>query len=114
MNPAGSWVYCPVKYMYFMKKFILPSAFFLLALTQVQAQTKRIAHRSHSGADRHFNLGVSDNFGNPPEDWKKVKPLPSVDTAKAATQGMVTDSTKAVAPKQKKQPARKEKPARHK
>jgi hypothetical protein len=73
-----------------MKKFILPLALFTLACTQSQAQTKRIAHRSHSGADQHFSLTGSDNFGNPREDWKNVQPLPVADTAKAGTEGAKT------------------------
>ena len=76
-----------------MKKFILPALVLVLAGTSAQAQTKRIAHRSHSGADRHFSLSGTDNFGNPPEDWKN-RHVPVMDTAKAGTNGAkTTDKT---------------------
>ena len=89
--------------MLLMKKFIVP--FVLLAMAgTANAQTKRIAHRSHSGADRHFTLSGSDNFGNPPEDWR-TRTVPIKDTAKAGTEALKPAGT----PKDKKAAKRKKK-----
>jgi hypothetical protein len=58
----------------FMKK-----ALFLLVFTAISllsfSQTKRIAHRSHSGTDKTFTITASaDNFGLPvPDSTKKIK-----------------------------------------
>ena len=58
----------------FMKK-----AFILLGFTVISllgfSQTKRIAHRSHSGSDNTFTITSStDNFGLPvPDSTKKTK-----------------------------------------
>jgi hypothetical protein len=50
--------------------------FVVLMLVSILAfsQTKRIAHRSHSGKDHTFNLFGPDNFGLPAE-----KPKPKTD-----------------------------------
>jgi len=69
--------------------------------TVSSAQTKRIAHRSHSGSNISFSTKGTDNFGLPPESRRK----PVKDTAKAATPAKA-DSTKRKAP----QPASKDRP----
>lgn len=63
-----------------MKKLTL---FAVLLLTSVLAfsQTKRIAHRSHSGKDHTFNILSPDNFGLPVEK-KKMPKTPSKEQAK--------------------------------
>jgi hypothetical protein len=71
--------------MHDMKKFTLPALLITLACTAVQAQTKRIAHRSHSGANIHFSLSGSDNFGNPPENYKYS--TVATDSSRAAREG---------------------------
>lgn len=48
-------------------------AFFSLAL---QAQTKRIAHRSHSGKNHTLLMNTGDNFGLPPKSRDTVKKAP--------------------------------------
>lgn len=82
--------------MYTMKKFILPALVLLLA-SQVQAQTKRIAHRSHSGSNASFTLNGSDNFGNPPIEWENRR-VPVADTAKAGANGVKTNEEKKTEP----------------
>ncbi|TND01484.1 MAG: hypothetical protein FD123_4255 [Bacteroidetes bacterium] len=50
-----------------MKKYFFPGLFLFLLLSQVLvAQTKRIAHKSHSGSDAAFSNAGHDDFGNPP------------------------------------------------
>lgn len=73
-----------------MKKMLLLLAFAFAAMTAF-SQTKRIAHRSHSGIDNTFRLfASSDNFGNPIPDEvkKKVKsPAPKKDTLRVIMPG---------------------------
>ena len=58
----------------------MKQVFFLLVFTAISvigfSQTKRIAHRSHSGKDYSFNISFtgSDNFGLPVPDSNKKKP----------------------------------------
>lgn len=92
-----------------MKKFILPTLVLVFACTQTQAQTKRIAHRSHSGSDAHFSLSGADNFGNPPEDWK-TRHVPVADTAKAGAQTNGKTDKTVRTKKQKRAPRKKTNP----
>lgn len=59
-----------------MKRLLL---LFVLAglTTAASSQTKKIAHRSHSGSNNSFTLAGPDNFGETPEmiDAKKKKDL---------------------------------------
>lgn len=50
-----------------MKKLTLLISLILLFSASIFAQTKRIAHRSHSGTSIHHSLLESDNLGLPPE-----------------------------------------------
>ena len=56
-----------------MKKIFFLAAFLFIALISF-SQTKRIAHRSHSGKDNTFSiLAGADNFGLPVPDSVKTK-----------------------------------------
>jgi hypothetical protein len=56
-----------------MKKILLLSAFVFISIISF-SQTKRIAHRSHSGKDKSFNIAAgTDNFGLPVPDSTKTK-----------------------------------------
>ncbi|MBK6903604.1 MAG: hypothetical protein IPH04_12585 [Saprospirales bacterium] len=48
-----------------MKYVALLLLFFLAASSPAFSQTKRIAHRSHSGQDHTLRFGGADNFGLP-------------------------------------------------
>jgi hypothetical protein len=86
LNQMGFYLYCSLsKYIHYMKKFTLPALLITLACTSAQAQTKRIAHRSHSGTNAHFSLWGSDNFGNPPANYKL--PNATIDSTQAASEG---------------------------
>ena len=52
--------------------------------TGLQAQTKRIAHRSHSGSNHTLVMTTEDNFGLPskPKDTAVKKPAPAVNRKK--------------------------------
>ena len=64
-------------------KHILFLAFAMAFAYSSSAQTKMIAHRSHSGSDATFSLRGLDNFGYVPP-MKEIKPIePTKDTAKA-------------------------------
>lgn len=79
-----------------MKKFIFP--LLLLALTTTaQAQTKRIAHRSHSGSAKSFNIKGDDNFGLPSNYENKYK---TVEVKKDTSTTKGTDTTKKKKPTQ--------------
>ncbi len=61
----------------------------LLPVSVLHAQTKKIAHRSHSGSDETYSMAQSGNFGLPyrqfpKEDTLKLAP-PKQDTAKQQT-----------------------------
>lgn len=64
-----------------MKRLLL---LFVLAglTTAASSQTKKIAHRSHSGSDNSFTLAGPDNFGETPEmiAAKKKKDLEKAKT----------------------------------
>jgi hypothetical protein len=64
----------------------------MLASILVFSQTKRIAHRSHSGKDHTFTLFGPDNFGLPAEKEKLPKPKTDKKTKP------VKDSLKTVPP----------------
>ena len=70
-----------------MKKLLLFLSIFAFTFL-IQSQTKRIAHRSHSGSNATFNMMGEDNFGNPlPEGYwlelsKKEDSLRKVDSLK--------------------------------
>jgi hypothetical protein len=66
-----------------MLKELCLGAFLLLSMSTM-AQTKRIAHRSHGGGNRHFTPGGEGNWGLPSdnEEKKKLKPAKTVDTIK--------------------------------
>ncbi len=68
--------------------------FLLIVLAAVSsvgfAQTKRIAHRSHSGANRTFSLNGIDNFGTTPEMIKKQQEAKA--KADSIAKKAVTDS----------------------
>ena len=68
------------------------------------SQTKRIAHRSHSGKNNEFSINGEDNFGLPPA--KKTKP----DTTKAPTKTRSDTSVKTTASKKVITKARSKKP----
>jgi hypothetical protein len=56
-----------------MKKILLLGVFLFIAIISF-SQTKRIAHRSHSGKDNSFNIAAGmDNFGLPVPDSIKTK-----------------------------------------
>jgi 2-C-methyl-D-erythritol 4-phosphate cytidylyltransferase len=56
-----------------MKKILLLSTFVFISIISF-SQTKRIAHRSHSGKDNSFNVTAgADNFGLPVPDSIKAK-----------------------------------------
>jgi hypothetical protein len=48
-----------------MKKTLLSVSVFLIAISFAIAQTKMIAHRSHSGGDGSLTFNTDDNFGIP-------------------------------------------------
>lgn len=55
-----------------MKKILLSSAF-LLCLLAISAQTKQIAHKSHSGGrNEFFSSDYQDNFGLPPQEIDSI------------------------------------------
>lgn len=56
--------------------FIVVSAFTL----NVSAQTKKIAHRSHSGKNRSFTINGEDNFGGPGPSAHKPKVITDSNT----------------------------------
>ncbi len=63
-----------------MKKAILILLFPAL-MFQANAQTKKVAHQSHSGSEKSFTMTGSDNFGQvgPHEPYlpvQKAKPVP--------------------------------------
>jgi hypothetical protein len=50
----------------------------IMLISSVLAQTKRIAHRSHSGSQSNFNLKGDGNWGGPPLEYRKkvvLKPV---------------------------------------
>lgn len=57
-----------------MKKTLLLSSLLLCFCLQSQAQTKRIKHRSHSGANITFHLDYLDNLGDIRHIWN-VEPV---------------------------------------
>jgi hypothetical protein len=58
-----------------MKCIYLLKAFLFISILSF-SQTKRIAHRSHSGSDMSFNIAsYTDNFGLPVPDSVKKKPV---------------------------------------
>jgi len=52
-----------------------------LSTTTLFAQTKKIAHRNHSGSNTSYSVNGEGNYGNPRMD---PPPPQKVDTAKAA------------------------------
>lgn len=55
-----------------MKKILLSSVFLLCLLT-ISAQTKQIAHKSHSGSSNEFfSSDYVDNFGLPPQEIDSI------------------------------------------
>lgn len=67
-----------------MKRSIAILLFLAACSLQLAAQTKKIAHRSHSGSNHTLVMTTSDNFGLPskPKDTA-VKKTPPVVTKKA-------------------------------
>lgn len=55
---------------------------FVLGATSMTAQTKRIAHRSHSGSDNSLTLDGSSNFGlgSEPHFWIEPDTLRAIDS----------------------------------
>jgi hypothetical protein len=75
-----------------MKKTILSFALFI-SLTSLSAQTKKIAHRSHSGKNETFRLKSSgDNFGLAPGNT--TKPVKDPNTKKTDNTNHATSVNK--------------------
>jgi hypothetical protein len=93
----------------YMKQLILFVAL-MLASVLAFAQTKRIAHRSHSGKDHTFRLLGGDNFGLPEKkpvkkvmskkDSLKALPPAKADTIKTDTLKPLPPATRQPATKQ--------------
>lgn len=64
-------------------KALLTLLLLVLATTTMTAQTKRIAHRSHSGSDNSLTLDGSSNFGLSPEPhyWMEPDTVPTIDSS---------------------------------
>ncbi len=71
------------------------------------AQTKKIAHRSHSGSDRTFTIKGESNFGATPEMIRRSDSLRRERVKRDSIEKMrIADSLKKAAKKQKKTPAK--------
>lgn len=59
----------------------------LAGATGLSAQTKRIAHRSHSGAEKTLPPICQDNFGLGPESYYRIEPdsVEAIDSAQSAS-----------------------------
>ncbi|MCB9232607.1 MAG: hypothetical protein H6581_13130 [Bacteroidia bacterium] len=69
-----------------MKKLLLVLISLVLVIFTGYSQTKRVAHRSHSGSNATFNLMGEDNFGDPfpHQYWLKLgDSLRTVDSLKS-------------------------------
>lgn len=95
-----------------MKTTILTNVFFLLFVTlvsNVQAQTKKIAWRSHGGSNMTFTFELPDDFGiAEPSYYERMQQKKLADSTKAADSlAVCTPATSAklppVAPKTKQQ-----------
>jgi hypothetical protein len=71
-----------------MKKFFFFLLFTIGFASLGFAQTKKIAHRSHSGVGKVFASNDDDNYGNPPIHYKETRDslLKKADLQKAEQQ----------------------------
>jgi len=79
----------------------------LLSTSILFAQTKKIAHRSHSGSDRTFTIKGESNFGATPEMIRRSDSLRRERARRDSIEKVrISDSLKKATKKQKKVPAK--------
>ena len=77
-----------------MKKLLFVTCACTVAVFTISAQTKKIAHRSHSGSNHTFNMEEEDDFGAPPKNYKLKIRKDSTQSASDSIPMQLTDSTR--------------------